>query len=51
VRGTKEMIRFIMAAVETRETTGKFLDAIEQADFREGRAAFMEKRTPKFPYR
>ena len=51
VRGTKEMIRFIMTATETRETTGKFLDAVEQADFREGRAAFMEKRTPEFPFR
>ena len=53
VRGTKEMIRLIMAGAtsETRETTGKFLDAVEQADFREGRSAFMEKRTPKFPYR
>jgi enoyl-CoA hydratase/carnithine racemase len=53
VRGSKEMIRLIMAgaAAETRETTGKFLDAVEQADFREGRAAFMEKRTPNFPYR
>ncbi|HEY2034411.1 MAG TPA: enoyl-CoA hydratase-related protein [Rhizomicrobium sp.] len=53
VRGTKEMIRLIMsgAASETPETTGKFLDAVEQADFREGRAAFMEKRTPKFPHR
>ncbi|HEX7725666.1 MAG TPA: enoyl-CoA hydratase-related protein [Rhizomicrobium sp.] len=51
VRGTKEMIRFIMAAVETRETTGKFLDAVEQSDFKEGRAAFMEKRAPKFPFR
>jgi enoyl-CoA hydratase/carnithine racemase len=51
VRGTKEMIRFIMAAIETHETTGKFLDAVEQADFHEGRTAFMEKRTPKFPFR
>ena len=53
VRGTKEMVRLIMAGAhgETRETTGKFLDAVEQADFREGRAAFMEKRTPKFPFR
>jgi enoyl-CoA hydratase/carnithine racemase len=53
VRGSKEMVRLIMsgAATETRETTGKFLDAVEQADFREGRAAFMEKRTPNFPYR
>jgi len=53
VRGTKEMVRLILsgAASETRETAAKFLDAVEQADFREGRAAFMEKRTPKFPYR
>jgi enoyl-CoA hydratase/carnithine racemase len=53
VRGTKEMVRLIMsgAASETRETTGKFLDAVEQADFKEGRAAFMEKRVPKFPFR
>lgn len=53
VRGSKEMVRLITSGVtaETRETTSKFLDAVEQADFREGRAAFMEKRTPNFPYR
>jgi enoyl-CoA hydratase/carnithine racemase len=53
VRGTKEMVRLILAgaAQETPETSGKFLDAVEQKDFREGRRAFMEKRPPKFPFR
>jgi hypothetical protein len=47
------MVRFILSGTtkENRETTDRFLDAVGQADFREGRTAFMEKRTPKFPYR
>jgi enoyl-CoA hydratase/carnithine racemase len=49
IRGAKEMVRLILAgAKEGRETSD---DAPGQADFREGRTAFMEKRTPKFPYR
>lgn len=52
VRGAKEVIRLIMSGgTESKETTGRFLDAAGQADFREGRAAFMEKRAPKFPFR
>jgi len=53
IRGAKEMVRFILSGTtkENRETTDRFLDAVGQADFREGRTAFMEKRTPKFPYR
>jgi enoyl-CoA hydratase/carnithine racemase len=43
------MDRLILAgAKEGREKSD---DAAGQADFREGRTAFMEKRTPKFPYR
>lgn len=53
IRGAKDMVRRILsgATQESRETTDKFIDAVGQADFREGRTAFMEKRAPKFPYR
>jgi enoyl-CoA hydratase/carnithine racemase len=49
IRGAKEMVRLILAgAKESPEASD---DAAGHADFREGRTAFMEKRTPKFPYR
>lgn len=52
VRGSKDMVRLILAGGrESHETTDKFLNAVEQMDFKEGHAAFMEKRSPRFPFR
>jgi enoyl-CoA hydratase/carnithine racemase len=53
IRGAKDMVRLILsgATKESRETVETFTGAAGQADFREGRTAFMEKRPPKFPYR
>ncbi len=52
-RRTKAVVRLILdgAAEDTDETRGWFLDALEGEDFREGRDAFLAKRTPVFPYR
>jgi len=52
IRGSKEMVRLILAGGrESQETTAKFLNAVEQMDFKEGHTAFMEKRPPRFPFR
>ncbi|HEY8947774.1 MAG TPA: enoyl-CoA hydratase-related protein [Rhizomicrobium sp.] len=49
IRGAKEMVRLILSGAKEARETGD--DAAGQADFREGRTAFLEKRPPKFPYR
>lgn len=49
-RATKRVVEKILdgAARDDAESTGLFLDAFEGADFREGQAAFMAKRRPRF---
>jgi enoyl-CoA hydratase/carnithine racemase len=53
VRKAKEVISLILSGTvtDTVETNTWQLDAVEGPDFAEGRAAFMAKRTPLFPYR
>lgn len=52
-RRTKAVVRLILdgAVEDTDQTRDWFLDALEGEDFREGRDAFLAKRTPVFPYR
>lgn len=52
-RATKRMIALILSGqtAESEETRAMFLDAVESADFQEGRRAFVEKRKPVFPFR
>lgn len=52
-RGIKAMLGLILAG-QTRDdarTRAAFLEATQAADFQEGRAAFLEKRKPNFPFR
>jgi len=53
VRKVKQVVGMILSGTvtDTPETTAWQLDAVEGPDFAEGRAAFMAKRTPVFPYR
>lgn len=52
-RQTKAVVRLILdGQIEDDDITrGWFLDALEGEDFLEGRDAFLQKRTPAFPYR
>ena len=52
IRAGKRMIQAIIdgAADETPETRRAFVDAFGGADFKEGQAAFMGKRPPKFTF-
>mgnify|MGYP001585851135 CR=1 FL=1 len=52
-RRTKAVVRLILdGQTQDDDTTrGWFLDGLEGDDFREGRDAFLQKRTPAFPYR
>ncbi|MFZ4603701.1 MAG: enoyl-CoA hydratase-related protein [Caulobacterales bacterium] len=49
-RATKAILRLIRegASEDTEKSRAMFADAFEGADFREGRAAFLEKRAPDF---
>ncbi len=52
-RRTKAVVRRILDG-QTQDddaTRAWFLDSLEGEDFREGRDAFLQKRTPTFPYR
>jgi enoyl-CoA hydratase/carnithine racemase len=53
VRKAKQVVNLILSGVaqDTAQTTDWILDAVEEPDFAEGRAAFMAKRTPDFPFR
>ncbi|MGN6517348.1 MAG: enoyl-CoA hydratase/isomerase family protein [Rhizomicrobium sp.] len=52
VRGAKDTVRLILSGAPVPEDkAGSFSNPAGQADFREGRTAFLEKRPPKFPYR
>jgi enoyl-CoA hydratase/carnithine racemase len=51
VRGAKETIRRILSGSGESGLASDSQNGFDHADFREGRAAFMEKRAPKFPYR
>lgn len=52
-RRTKAVVRRILdGQIQDDDTTRAwFLDALEGEDFHEGRDAFLQKRTPAFPYR
>lgn len=52
-RAAKRIIGMILDGTteETEETRRLFLDAFQGEDFREGRAAFLEKRKPAFTFR
>ncbi|MGC6500618.1 MAG: enoyl-CoA hydratase/isomerase family protein [Henriciella sp.] len=53
VRAIKDMIRGLSSgwADDATAATDLFLDGFEQPDFREGEAAFLEKRRPDFKFR
>ena len=53
VRSTKRVVRAILdgATEDDAALKAQFLDAVEGADFREGRDAFLAKRPPRFPLR
>jgi enoyl-CoA hydratase/carnithine racemase len=52
-RGIKAIIGLILAGQSRDDdrTRAAFLEATQGADFQEGRAAFLEKRKPNFPFR
>jgi enoyl-CoA hydratase/carnithine racemase len=52
-RKTKAIVQLILngATADTQATRDWFVDATEQADFIEGRDAFLSKRPPVFPFR
>ena len=52
VRATKRIVRLILdgTASDTEETLRLFDEAFRGEDFREGTAAFMAKRKPKFTF-
>lgn len=52
-RKAKALVRMILngASDDDAATRAWFLDAVEGEDFKEGRAAFMAKRTPNFTFR
>ncbi|PHY19719.1 enoyl-CoA hydratase-related protein [Caulobacter sp. BP25] len=52
-RGIKAIIGLILAGQSRDDdrTRAAFLEATQAADFQEGRAAFLEKRKPNFPFR
>ncbi|MEM6627009.1 MAG: enoyl-CoA hydratase-related protein [Pseudomonadota bacterium] len=49
-RATKRMIRLAAAGGHEDDAEKLFLEAFEGVDFNEGYRAFLEKRTPKFPF-
>lgn len=51
-RGTKTIVDLILngQTQDDERTRALFLDATQGPDFREGRAAFLEKRKPNFPF-
>lgn len=53
VRRTKAVVRRILDGQthDDEATRAWFLDSLEGEDFREGRDAFLQKRSPAFPYR
>ncbi len=52
-RGAKAMVKLILSGQVHDDDTTKawFQQATQEADFQEGRAAFLEKRKPQFPFR
>jgi enoyl-CoA hydratase/carnithine racemase len=50
---TKKIVGMILDGTveESEETRQIFLDAFQGKDFKEGRAAFLEKRKPKFTFK
>ena len=50
-RGAKRIVQMVLDGAEddTRETRRLFVDAFSGPDFKEGFAAFAQKRKPNFP--